>query len=217
MPFRCELYPHNQACVHALFTYLREALTARFIVKGIPEPQGVRRVEIQALTLFHFITYLSPTRRAQRQDQVFMNPVQLLGKSTEWMVLSMLLAENREVYMPAVDDHGVDLIVRTLAYNPGAASTDPSHYEFQEIQVKSLSTGGLFAAIKCVPRPNYWFVFYIKDINRLWLVNSMDFCRLASRNSKGANIGKYSFDLKPTTRTAIKHPQFLTTDFAKLP
>lgn len=31
--------------------YLREALTARFIPKGIPEPPCVERVEIQTLTL----------------------------------------------------------------------------------------------------------------------------------------------------------------------
>ena len=147
-----------------------------------------------------------------------MNPSQLLGKATEWMVSSVLLAENRELYLPAVDDHGVDLIVRTLHYNPEAATTAPEHYEFQEVQVKSLSTGGLFAAIRCDNlRPNYWFVFYIMDIDRMWLVNSVDFCQLANPNVKGKNIGKYSFDLKPTTHTPLKQPQFLITDFSKFP
>ncbi len=140
-----------------------------------------------------------------------MNPSQNLGKSTEMLVTSMLLAENREVYLPAVDDHGVDLIVRTLPNQVGKA-------EFQEIQVKSVSTGGLFAAIKCdEPRANYWFVFYIKDIDKMWLINSHDFVKLSSRNSKGENIGKYTLDLKPTKRTPIKQPQFLITNFSKLP
>lgn len=147
-----------------------------------------------------------------------MNPSLLLGKATEWMVSSMLLAENRELYLPAVDDHGVDLIVRTRNYNPSVDSKVPEHYEFQEIQVKSMTTGGLFAAIKCeVPRPNYWFVFYVKDIDRMWLVNSEDFCRLASRNSKGRNIGKYSLDLHPSKRTLLKQTQFIITDFSNLP
>ncbi len=140
-----------------------------------------------------------------------MNPSQNLGKSTEMLVTSMLLAENREVYLPAVDDHGVDLIVRTLPNQEGMA-------EFQEIQVKSVSTGGLFAAIKCDnPRDNYWFVFYIKDIDKMWLINSHDFVKLSSRNSQGKNIGKYTIDLKPTKRTPIKQPQFLITNFSKLP
>lgn len=42
-----------------------------------------------------------------------MNPSQNLGKSTEMLVSSMLLAKNRELYLPAVDDHGVDMIVPT--------------------------------------------------------------------------------------------------------
>lgn len=123
----------------------------------------------------------------------------------------MLLAENREVYLPAVDDHGVDLIARTLPNQGGKT-------EFQEIQVKSVSTGGLFAAIKCDnPRDNYWFVFNIKDIDKMWLINSHDFVKLSSRNSKGENIGKFTLDLKPANRTPIKQSQYLITNFSKLP
>ena len=129
----------------------------------------------------------------------------------------MLLAENRELYLPAVDDHGVDMIVRTLNYDKTLPGTDPRHYEFQEIQIKSVSKGGLFAAMKCSARPNYWFVFYIRDIDRMWMVNSEDLMEIASINGKGVNIGKLSLDLKPTSRTPIKHPDYLITDFAKLP
>ena len=50
MPFDCEFDLHISLCEP--FAYLREALTARFIVKGIPEPLCVGRVEIQTLTLF---------------------------------------------------------------------------------------------------------------------------------------------------------------------
>ena len=146
-----------------------------------------------------------------------MNPSQNLGKSTEMLVSSMLLAENRELYLPAVDDHGVDMIVRTMKYDKTLPETAPRHYEFQEIQIKSVSKGGLFAAMKCIPRPNYWFVFYIRDIDRMWLVNSEDLIRIASINSKGVNIGKLSFDLKPTSRTPIKQANYLITEFSKLP
>ena len=58
-----------------------------------------------------------------------------LGKSTESLVLSLLLKENREAYLPAVDDHGVDLIVRTRTCAPSsdassvAAPAAPA-YEF---------------------------------------------------------------------------------------
>ncbi|MDE6258197.1 MAG: hypothetical protein K2M53_07460 [Muribaculaceae bacterium] len=146
-----------------------------------------------------------------------MNPSQNLGKSTEMLVASMLLSENREVYLPAVDDHGVDLIVRSGGGEDCVAEV-ATQSEFQELQVKSVSKGGLFAAIKCEnPRENYWFVFYIKDINRMWLINSEDFVKIASRNVTGKNIGKYTLDLKPTGKTPVKQPQFVITNFSKLP
>lgn len=43
-----------------------------------------------------------------------MNQSMNLGRASEYLVTSMLLNEFREVYLPAVDDHGVDLLVRTI-------------------------------------------------------------------------------------------------------
>lgn len=162
-----------------------------------------------------------------------MNPTQILGKATELLVSSILLKEGRELYQPVVDDHGVDLIVRTKNYDPNADTDIPEHYEFQEIQVKSVSKGGLFAAIKINPQPNYWFVFYIHDIDKMWLVNSMDIRNsqtlnqghkpgdadyiAASQNKKGSNFGKWSIDLTPTKRNPVKSAKYLITDFSKLP
>lgn len=148
-----------------------------------------------------------------------MNPSQNLGKSTEMLVTSMLLAENRKVYLPAVDDHGVDLIVRSRACEEGNSESQ-AQAEFQELQVKSLSKGGLFAAIKCDdPRPNYWFVFYIQNIDRMWLINSTDFVNIASRVTKAGakSFGQYTLDLKPTNKTPVKHAIYSITDFSKLP
>ena len=51
-----------------MFTYLREALTARFIVKGIPEPLFVRRVVIQTLTLFFL--YLSKAESGESGGKI---------------------------------------------------------------------------------------------------------------------------------------------------
>lgn len=135
------------------------------------------------------------------------------------LVLSMLLDEGRDTYLPVVDDRGVDIIVRTKDFQSGDGSK-PEHYEFQEIQVKSVSTGRVFPALKCPkPLPNYWFFFYIKDIDRKWLVNSQDLVRLSSCVTKpGAkNLGTYTFDLKPVKKSPIKHPEFLINDFATLP
>ena len=141
------------------------------------------------------------------------------------LVSSMLLADNRELYLPVVDDHGVDLIVRTKNYDPTQPATAPEHYEFQEIQVKSVLEDGLFAALKCDnPRPNYWFVFYIKKHDLMWLINSEDLCQMAnvqgagvSQNKSGNHVGQYTINLRPTRQIAVKQPQYHITDFTPLP
>lgn len=133
------------------------------------------------------------------------------------LVASQLLEERREVYLPMVDDIGVDMIVRSKNYNADAPESAPCHYEFQELQIKSISKGGLFAAVKCEPRPNYWFVLIIKGIDGMWLINSVDFQRIASRNVQGKNEGKYSLNLKPTKKISIKHAEYHVNNFDKLP
>ena len=134
----------------------------------------------------------------------------LLGASTEHLITSMLLKEEREVYAPLVDDHGVDLLVKT--------KDQTVKRTYQELQIKSLTDEGLFAAINCPnPQPNYWFVFYVRQHNTIWLINSRDFVRIASQNKKGKNIGKYSLQL--ATRNGIRqaHSNYIITDFSKLP
>lgn len=51
-----------------LFTYLREALTARFILKGIPEPQFVERVED---TDSHAFLFYIKRRRGEARGTLF--------------------------------------------------------------------------------------------------------------------------------------------------
>ncbi len=110
------------------------------------------------------------------------------GKSIEYKVASEMLREGFDVYLPAADDHGVDLIAKTPAGN------------IVEVQVKALSKlakGGLFAAISHKPSPqnNYYFVFYLEGFDKTWILSSKDFVTLASQNKTGSNIGKYSIDV----------------------
>ena len=140
-----------------------------------------------------------------------MNTSMCLGKATENLVTAKLLNSLREVYTPIVDDHGVDIIVPSLSGNI-----------YHEIQVKSIATGGLFAAFNCPnPKPNYWFVFYIWDIDTMWLINSMDLTdpklKLSLQNIKGKNIGKYSISLANKKGPVAKCAQYIITDFSKLP
>lgn len=144
-----------------------------------------------------------------------MNLSQFLGRYTEYRVFSMLLDEQRELYLPVVDDRGIDLIVRTRDRSAGNGLM-PEHYEFQELQIKSASTDGLFV-FPCFPRPNYWFVFYIHSSGLTWLISSMDIPTIASVNTKGKHLGKYTLNLRPTKKTPVKFPQYSISKFSKLP
>lgn len=160
-----------------------------------------------------------------------------LGESTEMLIISRLLDEGREVWLPTVDDHGVDLLVKTRNVRQGDR-TKAENYDFQEIQIKSVKEGGLFAAMRINPRPNYWFVFYIKNIDKMWLINSVDLVNskrrypqlkpgnpryLATSQNKNPkmknikNFGLWSLDLTPTNRTPIKSEDFAVDNFAQIP
>lgn len=148
----------------------------------------------------------------------------LLGQSVEYKIASMLLAEARDIYLPVVDDHGVDILVapKNPANGYQKLPLKNTANVYQELQIKSISKGGLFAAISCNnPRPNYWFVFHLLNVagtgqSLTWLINSMDFVKIASQNKQGKNIGKYSLTLA-TKGGKIHHQQFLITDFNALP
>lgn len=127
-----------------------------------------------------------------------------LGEATEHLVVSKFLAEGREVYLPVVDDHGIDILVKSKSGAPD---------NYQEIQVKSKEADGLFAAMKCPnPRPNYWFVFYVKSLDKFWVINSEDFQIIASRNGEDCkHPGLY------TLNVTSKNAPAPVSDFSMIP
>ena len=136
-----------------------------------------------------------------------------LGEATENYIVSLLLKEEREVYLPVVDDHGVDILVMSKD-NKSKKQVN----KYQELQIKSLSDKGLFAAIKCPnPAANYWFVFYVRQHDTIWLINSKDFVKIASQNKTGKNIGKYSLDLATKNGIKASWKKYIIKDFSRLP
>lgn len=108
------------------------------------------------------------------------------GKSIEYKVVSEMLQEGYDIYLPVADDHGVDLIAKTPRGN------------IVEVQVKASFKSkqcGLFSAINHSQRAHYYFVFYVVQLNKTWILSSADFVKLASCNTKGKNIGTYSIDV----------------------
>lgn len=88
---------------------------------------------------------------------------------------------------------------------------------FVEIQIKARSktvTFGdatLFAALKHEYRPNYWFLFYSKRIEKNLILSSKEFIKNSNQNKTGKNKGKRSiwFNGKKTKeQTEHIKPQF---------
>lgn len=112
------------------------------------------------------------------------------GKRIEYFLIGQMLKEGLDVYLPVVDDKGIDAVVR----RPDGL--------FVEVQIKARSNSvregdaALFAAIDHEHhRPNYWFVFFSERIGEdgtMWIMSSKEFIAESVQNKSGKNIGKRS-------------------------
>ena len=87
-----------------------------------------------------------------------------------------MLKEGIDVYVPLVDDHAVDAIIKR---HDGTTAL---------VQIKARSKdvvwgdAALFAAIPHDElRLNYWFVFYSERLDLTWIMTSAEFIELAVR------------------------------------
>jgi len=127
------------------------------------------------------------------------------GKRMEYFIISRMLAEGLDVYIPLVDDFGIDAVLRK------------SGGTFIELQIKARSEdvkfgdAALFAAITHEHRSNYYFIFYSDRMKKTWIMSSEDFVNEAVQNKTGKNIGKRSiwFNGKSTKQNSEHgHPRF---------
>ena len=108
------------------------------------------------------------------------------GKRIEFYLVGLMLKEGLDIYLPLVDDDGVDAVLK---------KPDGSYVE---IQIKARSKhvifgdAALFAALKHEYRPNYWFIFYAERMNKIWILSSKEFIKESVQNKSGKNIGKRS-------------------------
>jgi hypothetical protein len=117
------------------------------------------------------------TQRTFRNSAAF-------GKRIEYWIIGRMLKEGIDVYVPLVDDHAVDAIIKR---KDGSTAL---------IQIKARSKevipgdAALFAAIPHDEvRLNYWFVFYSERMDMMWIMSSAEFDREAVKNKSGKNIG----------------------------
>lgn len=109
------------------------------------------------------------------------------GRRIEYWIIGKMLKEGLDVYVPVVDDFGIDAVIR---------KHDNS---FIEVQIKARSAtvkfgdAALFAAIEHAEvRNNYYFVFYAERLDAMWIMSSQQFIDQAAQNKTGKNVGKRS-------------------------
>ena len=107
------------------------------------------------------------------------------GKRIEYYVVSLMLKQGLDIFLPMIDDDAIDAVVK----KPDG--------KYVEIQIKARSKNvkfgdaALFAGIEHEYRENYWFVFYSERINdTLLIMSSKEFIKEADQNKNGKNIGK---------------------------
>ena len=108
------------------------------------------------------------------------------GKRMEYKLVGDMLMEGLDCYLPLVDDHGVDCVIKK------------QDGTFIEIQIKARSTevtfgdAALFSAIHHELTPNFYFVFYSERMGTMWILSSEEFLHECVTNRTGKNAGSHS-------------------------
>lgn len=108
------------------------------------------------------------------------------GKRMEYRIIGDMLMEGLDCYVPLVDDHGVDCIIKK------------EDGTFIEIQIKARSndvkegSGALFSAIRHEKTPNFYFVFYSERLKTMWIMTSEEFLKECTTNKTGKTIGLHA-------------------------
>ena len=141
------------------------------------------------------------------------------GKRMEYNLVGRMLMEGLDVYLPLVDDHGVDCVIKK------------EDGTFIEVQIKAHSNevaygdAALFAAITHELTSNFYFVFYSERLNSMWIMSSEEFLNECVTNKTGKNAGKRSiwFNGKMTDKDTgnkteyckKRFEKYLCTDFSR--
>lgn len=133
------------------------------------------------------------------------------GKRIEYWIIGRMLKEGMDVYIPLVDDHAVDAIVR---------KKDGSIALIQiKARSKSVSFGdtALFAAIPHEHREDYWFVFYSERLDATLLMTSEEFISESVQNKTGKNAGLRSiwFNGKRTDKKSGVQSEYIKERFER--
>lgn len=133
------------------------------------------------------------------------------GKRMEYNLIGKMLMEGLDVYVPLVDDHGVDCVIK---------KEDDS---FIEVQIKARSSevkngdAALFSAITHELTPDFYFVFYSERLDLMWILSSEEFLQECVTNKTGKNAGKRSiwFNGNRTDKESGQKKEYCKKQFEK--
>lgn len=141
------------------------------------------------------------------------------GKRMEYNLVGKMLMEGLDVYLPLVDDHGVDAVIKR---------EDGS---FIEVQIKARSNkvtegdAALFAAIRHELTPDFYFVFFSERLDSMWILSSEEFINECVTTRTGKHKGLRSIWFNGNKKNKItgkkeeyckeKYDKYKASDFSR--
>lgn len=133
------------------------------------------------------------------------------GKRMEYNLVGKMLMEGLDVYLPLVDDHGVDCVIKK------------EDGTFIEVQIKARSQevnpgdAALFSVITHDLTPKFYFVFYSERLDLMWILSSEEFLKECVTNRNGKNAGKHSiwFNGYRTEKASGEKKEYCKKQFEK--
>ena len=104
------------------------------------------------------------------------------GKRIEFFIIGQMLKAGLDVYIPLVDDQGIDALVRRE--NETCAAVQIKARSKRDCKAKNATvftvTGNHHNGLS-----DYWFVFYSEALDKTWILNSREFDEETTEGKKG--------------------------------
>lgn len=121
----------------------------------------------------------------------------------EYVAIADLLRRGFDVFIPLVDDQGIDVVVR------GAEGETPVYADIQiKARSREVKQPATFSAMSIPdPRPHYYWIFWSAGAQTFWIFPSEDLVREATQNKTGQNAGRYSIVLANVLKDGTVKPR----------
>ena len=131
------------------------------------------------------------------------------GKRIEYWIIGLLLKDGFDVFVPLVDDDGIDAIIRA------------QNGRKLDLQIKARSdtvkfgSSALFGVGQSHPneRPSFYFIFYSERLDELWVMSSADFIANCVTTNSGKNVGYRSIWMNG--RSKVRNEEYPNPRFDK--